>query len=234
MSHRTCAIDGCDIHITARGWCSKHYMRYKRYGDANYRIGGEIRDGRRICPPCGEDVPLSGYSPSNNFCRACMAAKKRDKHVPVVTVLPNILCSECRQSFSPRKKSVICCSAPCSLVRKNRLDREMERDAEKANASTRRWYLANRETSFQGAHRYRARKLAAFVEDVDRVIVFERDGWVCQICNLPVDRSAPPRSHESPSVDHRIPLSAGGLHAYENCQTAHLICNVRKGARLIA
>ena len=30
------------------------------------------------------------------------------------------------------------------------------------------------------------------------------------------------------SLDHRIPITCGGKHAMENCQTAHLICNIRK------
>lgn len=28
-----CSIDGCDNRIEARGWCNRHYLRWRRYGD---------------------------------------------------------------------------------------------------------------------------------------------------------------------------------------------------------
>ena len=33
------------------------------------------------------------------------------------------------------------------------------------------------------------------------------------------------------SVDHVIPLSKGWEHSYSNTQPAHLVCNLKKGAR---
>lgn len=33
MPQRTCTIDGCDRPITARGWCTAHYAKWKRLGD---------------------------------------------------------------------------------------------------------------------------------------------------------------------------------------------------------
>ena len=35
----------------------------------------------------------------------------------------------------------------------------------------------------------------------------------------------------SASLDHVMPLIAGGQHTRHNTQIAHWICNVRKGAR---
>jgi len=29
----TCSIDGCPTPADARGWCRKHYMRWRRHGD---------------------------------------------------------------------------------------------------------------------------------------------------------------------------------------------------------
>ena len=66
---------------------------------------------------------------------------------------------------------------------------------------------------------------------VDRFVVFERDGYTCQLCATPLDMGAPPRSPLSPSVDHIVPVSRGGVHSYENVQAAHLTCNLSKGAR---
>lgn len=66
---------------------------------------------------------------------------------------------------------------------------------------------------------------------VDRFVVFERDGYICGLCDAPIDMDAKPKSPLSPSLDHIIPLSRGGAHSYENAQAAHLFCNISKGAR---
>ena len=68
---------------------------------------------------------------------------------------------------------------------------------------------------------YKAKKRAAFVEFVDLAAVYERDMGLCQICGLVVEDG-------DFSLDHRIPIAGGGKHSIENCQTAHLICNIRK------
>lgn len=71
----------------------------------------------------------------------------------------------------------------------------------------------------------RARKLDQFVEHVDHRIVYERDNETCGICGEHVEWA-------DFSLDHVIPLSKGGEHSYANTQTAHLPCNIRKGAKI--
>lgn len=61
--------------------------------------------------------------------------------------------------------------------------------------------------------------------------VFERDGWRCGICGEPVDPNLKWPDEWSASLDHVLPLAAGGWHTVDNTQCAHLICNIRKGAR---
>ncbi|KOU17087.1 hypothetical protein ADK49_16930 [Streptomyces sp. WM6349] len=65
----------------------------------------------------------------------------------------------------------------------------------------------------------------------DRLDVFERDGWTCYLCGLPTDPHASPFSPSSPTVDHVVPLSAGGHHAMANARTACLGCNSSKQDR---
>ena len=69
-----------------------------------------------------------------------------------------------------------------------------------------------------------ARRLgfAAFVEEVDPQVVFERDEGVCGICGGVVER-------DRFDVDHVIPLALGGEHSYENARLAHVSCNRRRG-----
>lgn len=70
-------------------------------------------------------------------------------------------------------------------------------------------------------HRRRARMLGAYVEHVESLVVLERDDGVCGICGGDVD---PLDFH----VDHIVPISRGGAHAYFNVQPAHPLCNTRK------
>jgi 5-methylcytosine-specific restriction endonuclease McrA len=67
-----------------------------------------------------------------------------------------------------------------------------------------------------------------FVDDVDPRVVFERDKGVCGICLTPVD---PASKWE---IDHIVPISKGGPHAYANVQLSHRRCNRSKSARLLA
>ncbi|QZD97710.1 HNH endonuclease [Gordonia phage Vine] len=61
-------------------------------------------------------------------------------------------------------------------------------------------------------------------------VVFGRDGWICQLCWDPVDPEETRRRWVA-TLDHKIPLSKGGTHTYENTQLAHLWCNSAKGAK---
>lgn len=63
---------------------------------------------------------------------------------------------------------------------------------------------------------------------VDRLAVFERDGWICQLCGDPVDPELRHPAVMSATIDHVVPLSWGGDHSMENCQLAHLSCNSSK------
>lgn len=75
-------------------------------------------------------------------------------------------------------------------------------------------------------------KGAPIVEKVDRAVVAERDGWICQLCGKVVDPTLAYPDPMSKSLDHRVALKPrkgpGGDHSYANCQLAHLRCNRRK------
>lgn len=72
-----------------------------------------------------------------------------------------------------------------------------------------------------------------FVESIDVRVLAQRDGWVCQLCQRRVNPRWVYPSGRSASIDHVIPVSAGGEHSYRNCQLAHLSCNKRKNTRAV-
>lgn len=55
-----------------------------------------------------------------------------------------------------------------------------------------------------------------------RLLVLERDGWVCHVCRVP----------GATTVDHLIPAHLGGSDDLSNLAAAHLGCNARKGAKV--
>lgn len=85
-----------------------------------------------------------------------------------------------------------------------------------------------------GKWKPRARQAALknFDNDITLLGVYERDGGICQICGMPVDKNARDGRkiyRDYPTVDHIIPLSHGGLHVWDNVQLAHMGCNAMKG-----
>lgn len=60
----------------------------------------------------------------------------------------------------------------------------------------------------------------------------EREGWVCHLCDEPIDPDAtgPLRA----TLDHLIPKSAGGGWQLSNLKLAHSQCNQDRGAKPLA
>lgn len=112
-----------------------------------------------------------------------------------------------------------------------RVKRWVEENRERHLETKRRWDDANREkvrdSGRRAASTRHARKLNAFVEAVDPLVVLELADGECGICGGDVD---PLDFH----VDHIIPLARGGEHSYANTQPAHRSCNQRKWAHIDA
>lgn len=158
------------------------------------------------------------------------------------------MCRSCTNTFVSSRKSAHYCTVCRTLSPKERYYQKnrdavmaaaadwKKRNREKTLDSSRRRYLKRREhhlavcrawgernSERRRDHREnrRARERAAFVEDVDRVVMWARDGGLCKICGIGV-------SLAEMELDHVIPLVRGGTHEYSNCQTSHMVCNRRK------
>ena len=102
--------------------------------------------------------------------------------------------------------------------------------AEQRAIEVRRLHHKHRRQRFGTSHRKRARHYGVEYEPVDKRIVFERDGWRCQICGKPTPRNKMGRMvSNAPELDHRIPVSKGGPHTYANTQCSCRQCNGAKG-----
>lgn len=61
-------------------------------------------------------------------------------------------------------------------------------------------------------------------EEINLDVVYENSNGLCGICNKVLGR-------EEMTIDHKLAISRGGWHVYENIQAAHLSCNCSKGSK---
>lgn len=106
---------------------------------------------------------------------------------------------------------------------------------EKFNAHAREYsagyYEKNKELVQNWAADYRARRRGAFKSPVDKQQIFERDNYTCQLCGMGVLPFVHRLHPLYPTIDHIVPIAAGGTHEPANVQTAHRGCNCSKGAK---
>src|SRR5690606_20192230 len=66
---------------------------------------------------------------------------------------------------------------------------------------------------------------------IDPIVVFERDGWACRYCGCDTPRALRGTyDGNAPELDHRVPLSRGGSHTYDNAATSCRDCNILKSS----
>jgi len=130
--------------------------------------------------------------------------------------IETVVCQQCGKTFKQKVYNQVkrYCSSQC---------------ARKA------WAIANPKKKARMRKRHhqtrRARKYGnGAVDHIDSIHVFERDNWTCGICGRKVDKGLVCPHPGSPSLDHIIPLAAGGTHTLGNVQLAHFMCNSIKGA----
>lgn len=204
----------------------------------------------KTCGKCREVRPVSEFSRDRSSrdglqsrCKACRVAHNATycaTHPERVAAYRAAYHVEHRDDINARNAAYYAAHRDESAAY-----RAARRD-EKA-ATNAAWYAKNREriAAYGAEHRdekaaydaayhveHRERRLtnrtrrrgATIIEEVDPRILFERAMGICHICSLPVD---PDRW----DVDHVIPLSAGGVHSYDNTAVSHPSCNQSKGNR---
>jgi len=207
----TCVCQGCgDTYINKRhgtkGQGSKYCSRECSWRDSNGKKVGPSSPVRfNVCNQCGKRWVARV---AKLFCSdKCRSASIQDSHRKSYVIRRQRKdrgqrpCKCCGGLFSPEgygDKRRVFCSDACRSKYSNRIVK-----------ATRR-----------------ARKRGARAEIVDPFIVFDRDGWRCQMCGKATPRKRRGTRHQNaPELDHRVPLSLGGEHSYANTQCACRKCN---------
>lgn len=163
-----------------------------------FRISNPLQPTNRICKWCGKEYPALGKS---NYCcddHMCMAMWGHPRARETTKI-----CVICNKEFKTKRPGKQTDSRKCSMILKNMRRADQH-------------------------HVRKTREKRAFVKRVNRLSIYKRDGWICQLCHKKVD---PLLGHPHPlsaSIDHILPLANGGTHEPRNVQLAHLICNCKK------
>ena len=200
------------------------------------------------CERCGEPGVASGTT--RRFC----GDKCRSRKQPAVAS-----CAHCGVSFE-RIRARQSCSTECALALKRAHDRaynatrpgsdwdRSERPCPHCGCTFTPTYVgqvyhdqacgrrASRKrervsgSRHSDIHRSRAKRYGREYELITPAKVFDRDGWVCQICFKRVLKNKKAPHPQSPTLDHIIPMSRpGGDHVYANVRLAHFWCNSKRG-----
>jgi hypothetical protein len=224
-----CQLEGCDKPLMAGDQrhriCQMHRKRMQHTGSYERAIS---------CKRCGAMFdPLRKGNAA--YCSADCA-----------TYVPKFprqqVCLVCGIEFESMGKAI--CSDACRETRRHeywQLDNERHRRPVRSGvcphcgrafetSNSRQRHCTNKCSNRAAHSRRRVVEAGAYVEDVWRSKVYERDGFMCQLCHKPCKMAAVVPHPKAPTLDHIIPIAAGGTHEYANVQLAHFICNSRKGA----
>ena len=217
---RTACIESdCSSLANVKGYCSRHFRR-GACSDCGLPIAkreGRCRDcyDARRRPP--DVCTTDGCSTASHTAGKCLVHYNKVPCEECGGLSARGLCWNC---FSGRS-----CSQPdCA-------------DEHFGNGLCSRhykqiWLSENPGYNDKYKRRRRAREANVESEPYDRVAVFVRDGWTCQLCGEPVDPDLRAPDPASPSIDHVVPISLGGPDTFANVQLAHLGCNAAKGNRV--
>lgn len=168
------------------------------------------------------------------------------------------VCEVCGTAFTSKQSIALVCSKECRAVARNETHpkrrsprtfacRECGAEVTTVYRDKRRGFCSSSCSSRYGdreygktpagkaaAHANHARRRARLkgsvrTERVIRTTIFERDGWRCQLCHRKVNPKLTWPDGGSATLDHIIPVSAGGAHEPVNLQLAHARCNTLRG-----
>lgn len=161
--------------------------------------------GSRACARCGVDIQHR-----DKRSRHCSSlCRDRDYEGSVKGSTRD--CLRCGGPFIASKAPHVYCSREC------RAQADVDRNREAYNR--------------RNASRRARERNADVGEEFTRTEIFDRDGWICQLCLAPIDWRRTGRERFAPALDHIIPLNAGGKHQRSNVWAAHSGCNASKQDR---
>lgn len=207
-----------------------------------------------ICKFCTKAY-VPKHSERKTYCsRECSFADKAARARPPFCPITFANCRVCRNQFIKRYRNLTCSQA-CKqeIARRAATIHFMASHGPKTRQSPRAFTCrecgkqasvgygnklrvfcshkcreVNGERIQRSAH-HAKRRGVTITEYFDPFIVFERDGWICQLCGCgtPLSQRGT-RAPNAPELDHILAIADGGQHTQENTQLLCRHCNREK------
>ena len=226
---RKCDAPGCEVKpIDAqnrfkKGYCNPHYIRFTTYGDPlggnkspAVRVAIDHKDGTRTCSRCDSRKPLEdfykdklGSKGRRSYCKECQKAG----------ITSNYAKQPERKREYQRQHRI----DHLSEVRKQDVKR-YERDKEKRISLS----------EAQGHIRRARMNQAPYERGITRTALRKIHGDSCFYCGVELQFArAKDRKFNSndATIEHRLPLSRGGKHVWDNVVLACRECNLSKNMK---
>lgn len=183
-----------------------------------------------VCEFCKSVMPPQRRqgNPKRYCGQACQKRAYRRDHPDRITphaprsMVVFLVCTYCSELFTarrkPRRATATCAKVECRRALKRDQQREYTEMVAKREGVPYSTFLT-RSGKKVGQYRLTA---------AERMAIYERDGWTCQLCNTAVDASLDPNDNWAASLDHRVPQSLGGAHDADNLRLAHRWCNTMR------
>lgn len=201
----------------------------------------------RVCEACGKGF-RPNHSKGQRFCsRDCRHSKARQSRKSATRPVVIKSCAFCGADFikvGPRKfcgsqcaKASAAATAAARAKAKPKKPRRLFQlrcwicGAGMSSPHPGKRYCSSsctRKAHGRG-HKDRARKHGVEYVAVNPFDIYDRDGWVCQLCGDPVSPETRWPDLMCASLDHIIPISEKGPHRPDNLRLAHWLCNSYRG-----
>lgn len=220
-----CGVAGCVAPRFSRSLCSTHSRR-------SYFVD-------RACSDCGEVRSVNPDLPGRERCGLCT---RRLASPLGVLARPDLVCRDLVGPVAPRR----------SEWRRQVEARSRQVAAPRPNGSWHALFVAGNcpwcgdyfvrgATSAQTRPKYCSKPCRSAagesargrfrIPEAERLAIYERDAWECQLCGDPVDRALPTSDIWAATLDHIVPRSWTLVpdDSPENLRLAHRWCNSVRG-----
>ena len=212
------------------------------------------------CPNCGGKIPKTRNGsmgrPALYCSRSCgRAFNEKQRTARYLEQNPDIIrnCVTCGVEFHTRMKSQRFCSYDCrqagyrvegfakrAETKKTSYEYDCDMCGEKIIRSIplggkRRYHPDCAKKSQQANYRKKTVKRQGIVKPayIWHELVLETYGFICYLCDSPIDMKLPRTSKRGATIDHVVPISRGGVDELENLRLVHWECNNRKSNKLV-
>ena len=194
------------LKTTTCQWCGTEFQQ--QHHRSREHCGRTCRDALRH-PVRSDLVPWA----SCLHCHGWFIAGRRHvhsrtcRHQLTYQRLPPVACTQCGGDVTERRGGARHCSREC--YKQSPENRQSQRDSKRRRKSRKRGVARDH---------YRTGD------------IFLRDGHRCHICRRKCRRDVSSLHPLAATIDHIVPLAAGGPDTRDNVGTAHRQCNSKKGA----